>query len=994
MKTKNLFFLVACLIFVLNVKAQDNYLRVTDLSQIQNGSTVILAARHDSLSSMSYYAMSNEAAGKPQGVSFEAAMSDESVMIPSDVTDNENEYCWTVGITGGDYTFINPEGDMIGYGSSGTDFVKNGTNSTWSITAATSGKGTIVPNHNAFIITNVGVANRSVAFRKYSNDAVYEKFAPYSNSASNIDGDVYFFYIDIFVKSSELTPVVSLPKFSPAGGDYITTQNVTITCETEDAKIYYTIDGKTPTDTSLIYSSPIEISKSTTIKAFAKKEGMQNSGIVTVKYNIIEPVTVSFYDNGNIVETRTLAKGYAIGELPQQNTPNGFMFNGWTDKDISGSVDVTPKMMTSASVVDEDINLYAVYSVSGDNCTETEVSSLKQSDVAVIAVCRDGKYYAMSQIKGDSGQPMAMEINVSNGKITSAVSDDMKWNVAYDKGNMKIYPNADEENWLYCTSGSGNNSVRIGDNTDNNIFEMKTIEIDDVVYPDYLYNVATSRFVGVYYDDESYDWRAYKLTTSGAFPTNIKNQSYHFFKSEGGSIYCTNIDVPQSQTIVVDTTWENVSVVNKIIVEKDVVLTIKGAIACTNPENLIIKDGAQLIHNNNGVNAVIEKEIEGYGSTNEGWYTISSPLVGNTYIYDVEGLMTNEYDMYRYDEPTSLWYNAKETSNNFEDMQAGRGYLYANKYDVTLSFTGELNNNSVDYFLTKTDGNTLSGFHLIGNPFAHNIYKGKNAAIDNDNLVKGYYVLSDSGIWGAKISDDTPIVPCQSILVKTTKEGNISINKTNALPSNNETEDVITISVSDDYYEDVTHVIFNDEDGLEKINHRNIDVPMIYIPMNEVNYAVAAINNDATEIPLFFKAKLMGEYTIRINKESVDLEHVYLVDNFTGEVTNMLLEEYSFMATSNDNPERFVIKLYDINSVDENQDSRNFVYVNDSELIVNNIKGSAVVCVYDVVGRIIANLESYHETSKIISTDSFKPGIYIVKVIDDNGVKIQKIFIE
>ena len=57
MRVKNLLFLAACLIFSLNVMAQDDYLRVTDLSQIQNGSSVIFAVRHDSLSVSSYYAM-------------------------------------------------------------------------------------------------------------------------------------------------------------------------------------------------------------------------------------------------------------------------------------------------------------------------------------------------------------------------------------------------------------------------------------------------------------------------------------------------------------------------------------------------------------------------------------------------------------------------------------------------------------------------------------------------------------------------------------------------------------------------------------------------------------------------------------------------------------------------------------------------------------------------------------------------------------------------
>ena len=96
MRTKNVLFLVACLILSLNVKAQDDYLRVTDLSQIQNGSSVILAARHDSLSTTSYYAMKNDAAGKPQGMSFMTTNSDDGMILPADITDNESEYCWIV----------------------------------------------------------------------------------------------------------------------------------------------------------------------------------------------------------------------------------------------------------------------------------------------------------------------------------------------------------------------------------------------------------------------------------------------------------------------------------------------------------------------------------------------------------------------------------------------------------------------------------------------------------------------------------------------------------------------------------------------------------------------------------------------------------------------------------------------------------------------------------------------------------------------------------
>lgn len=980
----------------LNIKAQDDYRRITDLSEIQNGSSIIFAARHDSLSATSFYAMKNAAAGKPQGVMFSSQASDVGEMLPSEITDNESDYCWTVGTSESGYTFINSDGDMIGYGSSGTDFVKNGVNSTWTIAVSTSGDGTSVPGYNAFVITNVGVSNRSFAFRKYNNDELYEKFAPYANSESNMGGTNYFFYIDIFVKSSEVTPVVSLPTFNPVGGDYTTIQNVSISCETDGATIYYTTNGDNPTEESEVYTSSIEVSETTTIKAFAKKEGMLNSGIATATYNIIETVTVSFYENGSLLETMAVAKGDEIGELPVATAPDGFSFSGWTENEISGNVETTPTMMTTSTIVNENMSVYAVFSISNNNCVETEPASIALSDEVIVAISKNDKYYAMSQIKGGSGQPTAYELLVSDNKVVGAIPDDIKWNIAYNDGNMIIHPATDDETWLYCTSGSNNNSVRIGSNTDNNIFEIKTIQIEDETYPDYLYNKNTERFVGAYYDgDVAVDWRAYKLTASGAFPTNIKNQTYHFYKTEGTSHYCTNIDIPQTQTIATNTTWENVSVSNKITIENGAILTINGLIGCADADKLIIKDGGQLIHNNAGVKATLEKEIKGYGSTNEAWYTICSPLVGNVATSDVEGLIptTHNYDLYRYDEPTSIWQNIKETSNNFTSLESGRGYLYANEYDATLSFCGELNGDDIKYYMTKTKDVVLSGFHLIGNPFAHNIYKGNGAAIDDNNLVTGYYTLSNSGAWNARISDESPVKPGQAILVKTSQEGDIKIRKTYNQPSQKSTNDVLSINVRNTDYDDNAFVLFDDGSPLEKINHQNQNVPMIYIPVDNINYAVAMLDEDVKDIPLSFKANNMGEYTIKINSYNKNFDYIYLVDNQTGNVTNMLVDEYSFVATANDSPNRFIVKLYDVNYVDEISDDENVIYVNNDEMIIDNIKGDAVVEIYDMLGR---NVVSIKTSQNIVrqNISGFNTGIYIVRVVDDNKVKAHKVIIK
>src|SRR5205085_809326 len=71
------------------------------------------------------------------------------------------------------------------------------------------------------------------------------------------------------------------------------------------ATIHYTIDGSTPTaSTGTIYSAPVNIAATTTLKAIASKSGLTDSTVTTGVYTI---------DAGS-------------GGLP----------NGWTDADIGG----------------------------------------------------------------------------------------------------------------------------------------------------------------------------------------------------------------------------------------------------------------------------------------------------------------------------------------------------------------------------------------------------------------------------------------------------------------------------------------------------------------------------------------------------------------------------------------------------------------------------------------------------------------------------------
>jgi YD repeat-containing protein len=90
------------------------------------------------------------------------------------------------------------------------------------------------------------------------------------------DGTIIdYFYDEVGNRTSrqqlETTPPTTIA--SPAGGFYNTSQSVTLTCSDGQGsgcdKIYYTTDGTTPTTSSPLYSSPLAITPTATLKFFA-----------------------------------------------------------------------------------------------------------------------------------------------------------------------------------------------------------------------------------------------------------------------------------------------------------------------------------------------------------------------------------------------------------------------------------------------------------------------------------------------------------------------------------------------------------------------------------------------------------------------------------------------------------------------------------------------------------------------------------------------------
>ena len=92
-----------------------------------------------------------------------------------------------------------------------------------------------------------------------------------------------------FIYIKQDSSAVRAPAANPESGTVFgESLNITLRSETEGAKIYYTIDGSTPTTSSTAYTGPITIKETTTIKAIAVKDEMPASAVSQFVYTKAE----------------------------------------------------------------------------------------------------------------------------------------------------------------------------------------------------------------------------------------------------------------------------------------------------------------------------------------------------------------------------------------------------------------------------------------------------------------------------------------------------------------------------------------------------------------------------------------------------------------------------------------------------------------------------------------------------------------------------------
>jgi len=77
---------------------------------------------------------------------------------------------------------------------------------------------------------------------------------------------------------------VPRPEFNPRSRSFTEPIEVNIFCEMVESRIFYTIDGSQPSNKNILYTMPINIAQTTTIKAIAYRQGYRTSDTVSATY--------------------------------------------------------------------------------------------------------------------------------------------------------------------------------------------------------------------------------------------------------------------------------------------------------------------------------------------------------------------------------------------------------------------------------------------------------------------------------------------------------------------------------------------------------------------------------------------------------------------------------------------------------------------------------------------------------------------------------------
>lgn len=698
--------------------------------------------------------------------------------------------------------------------------------------------------------------------------------------------------IDDLTLSTE-APAVLTPTFSPVAGTYTEIQNVTITCATEGAAIYYTTDGTTPTDESNEYTEAITVSENTTIKAIAYV-GTESSAVATAEYviNLPSVATPTFTPAaGTYTETQTVTIACETegASILYKLTENG----EW-------------QTYSTALTISETTTVWAKATKTGFNDSEvaTAMYTIAEPITSGTGTITFGN--------GNNGT-----ISINKPSVTGIDNLENTWTITTE-GTTSFTPNSN-----YSQVGSGSKPA-------TSITFTMTLPTAATI------SAFEAKFGGF-------------SNTAGNITLKVDETTYGT-----GALNGTN-DVIVSCLPMVSGTVLTVTVIN-----------IQKGVKCYYISYTLGTETYTLY-------------IPGYSNATNpkgGYHLIASPVTVNPEDVegDPQGMIDGNFDLYYFDQAEeNEWRNYEAQSFN---LVPGKGYLYAHDTDVELTLTGTPYSGNGVFPLSYTEDAVFAGWNLIGNPYNYDV------TVDKD-----FYIMNEDGDEIIP-AEEQVVARMQGIFVVATAAGQTVTFSKYVAPIVPLGKLVLNLNHNRGTVIDRAIVRFGEGEQLPKFQLFE-NSTKLYIPQGNSDYAIVRSAAEG-EMPVNFKAKENGTYTISVNTENIEMDYLHLIDNMTGTDVDLLqTPSYTFEASTRDYASRFRLVF----SAEENgasAGSATFAYFNGNEWVVSN-EGDAQLHVIDMTGRIVST-ETINGNATVKVNAA--PGVYMLRLVNGNDIKTQKVIIK
>ncbi len=386
--------------------------------------------------------------------------------------------------------------------------------------------------------------------------------------------------------------------------------------------------------------------------------------------------------------------------------------------------------------------------------------------------------------------------------------------------------------------------------------------------------------------------------------------------------------------------------------------------------------------------------------------------------------------LYEYNTAGSSW--SRITDGN-ADLVAGKGYVYKNTSgSYTAKFTGTIANGTINPPVLSNTGNN---WWLVGNSYPSAIdlgcgdtpiggwvmtdlrptfYTRTNGAVVTYNWtgpgggVNGgsRYFANNHAIW-IKVTGASPAF---------TMANTVRVHNDVTFLKASEIMPVLRLSAVNGDFSDETLIRFHsnsltglDDYDSEKMLTEDTRYAEIYTISENSKLAINTYpeTGDRLEIPVGFRCKADGQYTIKVSEMAnfpADVT-ILLADNQLNKIVDLnITQSYAFFSTVTDNSSRFT--LYFIKGLvpddlsgdngiaagmGENNQNKIKIYGYNNQILVSTPETSGKIMVYDLTGKLVTDV-TMNGNNYSINVEN--KGYYMVKVATSQQVITRKVFVK